>query len=1435
MRTIKQKLRKISAWVLAVALLGGSFDGSLMAEAAETVENNAAILSFVDISGEIKTQTLEVGAKQSEIRLPDELIVALELTAGTSSDVGSEEEVVGNDSINELEQQTEEQESVTEDVETETGKQEESQEKQSEPQSEGGGTETADTKQSESSTETKITETETEEPETVPPQSEAAETQAETAIVLQEEPSGQEGQSAGAEAPAVETGAAVLQAEPPAEPEPPVTEGQKAPEAADTEQTVTETGEDGGILISLLDCVFPSMTVHAAETESRTITLTDITWKIEENQSSGGSFQSETAATYIYVPELPDTVTIDGAEYTLGLGEGVELPEITVTIADNTDGYGTVIYKGTTGDCTWTLYDTDGDGTEDLLVIGGTGAMPDYYGSGYIPWNDYRENIKKVVVEEGVTGLGMYTFYCCTNLKDVSLPSTLVIIREAAFCGCESLSSLVIPSGVTEIGTGAFEDCNSLVSVMLPDTLKSIGQFAFFQCGLVEIEIPEGVETIGYRAFCQCYSLQRVILPDTLISIGEEAFSGDSNLTTIVPEGVQTIGNYAFSDAKAVYNLSDCTINAGSSTTKVNHDKITLVENGESSVQRVLPAKYVAGSGYEGTKYDASYYYSSNEGITAWYVQNGENYEKVTSGTSFQNTPTFYYAKAFDDTTVEISAVGESGDSYTLEVKDKETEETLEEGTHYTQEVTESTDWEETDAGSLTKTVTVTVTGIAGGGYVGTMETTFQNSAEAEASVTADGSTTKYPAFEDAWEAAQGKAAEVTLLADVEVSETLTVTSGSSITLKSETDGNGGAYTISGDVYNSDSGMIDVTAGGTLTLESGTVKNGEGGNNAIAVNGGHFVMKDGSAVALADGHSGICVYSGGTVTISGGSARGYNGLAIVDGGSGTISGGTFKGIFDASDGSAAILLRRADGTLQTTLGEGKAYYEVENGTKTLITDLTTNSTGSTMLYGTVTVEDCTHSCESWADDGEKHIGNCIVCNAGMKEDHNWDESGKCTADGCTAQAEASVTVNGGKAEYYTTIEAAWQEAKEHPEGATVTLLTDAAVANPLDVSEEDNIILSMADGVTLTTSDSNGCILIVYGGRLTLESGVLDAGMDFGTDFGEGIRIYGGTFIMNGGTVSGYIGIEQFSGGALDYDGGFAFITNGTVSGTMYGFAANGGSTELTGGTFSGPGASIINTKGEISDILGSGYAYQQDGAWVNDTTVTDLTGTVTVEEAPIKSVKIEGSSTVYVKGKISLTATATLSEAYKGMDVSYQWEWLSDEWGVEGDILKQKTFELWMDSSQMVGIQTFACKVTCDGYTVTSEPFSVQVIDPDATAYTITIPKTAVAGGKAVSVGINTEEPFNLNGGTVSVSVSDGIDGDGKLTLTNTDGSGSFVTSEMYVGEKSITSFTDRIFATFTSLYDDPVSLSFKEPTETDAPAGTYEGTVTFSIDYTE
>ena len=305
---------------------------------------------------------------------------------------------------------------------------------------------------------------------------------------------------------------------------------------------------------------------------------------------------------------------------------------------------------------------------------------------------------------------------------------------------------------------------------------------------------------------------------------------------------------------------------------------------------------------------------------------------------------------------------------------------------------------------------------------MGTMETTFQISAEAEASVTADGSTKKYPTFEDAWKAAQGKTAEVTLLADVEVSETLTVTSGSNITLKSEKDSN---YTISGNVFNASSGLINIASGGTLTLESGTVENGAGGNNAIAVNGGHFVLKGGTAAATADGHSGVCVYNSGTAQIQTGNVSGDIGVAAAsDGSTITISDGNISGrasgVYVSGSGAKITITggsisasntkgeNGADGTALRIQSSGSALLSggsysgaygilIDSGNSITLKELlnvggdlkyayysngvlVTEGLDGKALTGPLTVEKCGHSYKTWTDkeDGENHIGTCVV-------------------------------------------------------------------------------------------------------------------------------------------------------------------------------------------------------------------------------------------------------------------------------------------------------------------------------------------------------------------------------------------------------------------------------------------------------------------------
>ena len=112
------------------------------------------------------------------------------------------------------------------------------------------------------------------------------------------------------------------------------------------------------------------------------------------------------------------------------------------------------------GDCTVTL----NNGT---LTVSGKGAMADYTQSDKRPWDGNRNDITSVVVESGVTSVGMAAFFYCTAMTSVTLPEGLTAINGMTFCDCSSLTSITIPSTVTSIGQGAFGSCSAISDVNL--------------------------------------------------------------------------------------------------------------------------------------------------------------------------------------------------------------------------------------------------------------------------------------------------------------------------------------------------------------------------------------------------------------------------------------------------------------------------------------------------------------------------------------------------------------------------------------------------------------------------------------------------------------------------------------------------------------------------------------------------------------------------------------------------------------------------------------------------------------------------------------------------------------------------------------------------------------------------------------------------------
>lgn len=214
-------------------------------------------------------------------------------------------------------------------------------------------------------------------------------------------------------------------------------------------------------------------------------------------------------------------------------------------------------YSGGFGaDLEWTM---DANG---FLNIKGSGDMPnpknpvDYEA---IPWYDYRGEIRRVVVEEGITSVADWAFLQVSNITEIYLPNGLKSIGNASFA-LSGIKKLALPATLESIGMLAFANCTDLAELEIPDSAKAIGVGAFMDCSSLdsvaiseenpnftfedgilydkektkvqmclggkegEVTISDGVKTIEMYAFNGCGSITDVVIPASVTEIGAEAF-----------------------------------------------------------------------------------------------------------------------------------------------------------------------------------------------------------------------------------------------------------------------------------------------------------------------------------------------------------------------------------------------------------------------------------------------------------------------------------------------------------------------------------------------------------------------------------------------------------------------------------------------------------------------------------------------------------------------------------------------------------------------------------------------------------------------------------------------------------------------------------------------------------------------------------------------
>lgn len=193
------------------------------------------------------------------------------------------------------------------------------------------------------------------------------------------------------------------------------------------------------------------------------------------------------------------------------------------------------------------------------LTFSGEGAMENYQTMHFVaPWKEISNQIKKIVIENGVTSIGSNAFYQCSDMQatlDLSDAKALTSIGNNAFYGCKKLTgSLEIPDSVTEIGAEAFLDCNNLSgNFELPEGLQSVGNDAFYNCYNLTggLKLPDTVTSIGTGAFYNCANLDgHLVLSSSLTKIPKIAFNNCVNLKVedklVIPSSVTVIEDAAF-------------------------------------------------------------------------------------------------------------------------------------------------------------------------------------------------------------------------------------------------------------------------------------------------------------------------------------------------------------------------------------------------------------------------------------------------------------------------------------------------------------------------------------------------------------------------------------------------------------------------------------------------------------------------------------------------------------------------------------------------------------------------------------------------------------------------------------------------------------------------------------------------------------------------
>ncbi len=184
---------------------------------------------------------------------------------------------------------------------------------------------------------------------------------------------------------------------------------------------------------------------------------------------------------------------------------------------------------------------------DSVLHISSAGAaIPDFTSESPAPWSAKADMITDIVLYDGISGIGAYSFFGCTSLEKINIPSSVAYIGIGAFGHCGKLYEVSVSEGNTHytISDNALMSADKttlvrfiggeLTEYTVPDAVTSISAYAFSNCALTKVTLPRSVESIGDCAFKNSSSLSTVLFEgDAISELADSVFEGCSEAFVI--------------------------------------------------------------------------------------------------------------------------------------------------------------------------------------------------------------------------------------------------------------------------------------------------------------------------------------------------------------------------------------------------------------------------------------------------------------------------------------------------------------------------------------------------------------------------------------------------------------------------------------------------------------------------------------------------------------------------------------------------------------------------------------------------------------------------------------------------------------------------------------------------------------------------------------